>query len=253
MSTADALLDQHLPTLPRDQLSPALLRLARRVPRAVEGLAPKLDDPLLRALLGVADPPAAEGALDRAVLAAVALVDGGQRLDAAQAAALEARALAAGEGCAPTTRVLAAQVHAACSEDRVRDARRRLGVQDLPYVFPGDLHPVVVDMLACGDRVMPALHVDWARKLTVLAADALVLDCRTLGLWFWPVLRSLATDRLVKPIARLRRSRRLPPGGLGLAAAYAFRVGGDWQALVAPGGPVDAVIAALAVVGDRPG
>ncbi|RME21449.1 MAG: hypothetical protein D6798_18070 [Deltaproteobacteria bacterium] len=252
MLDPDAILDQHLPTLPRDRLSPALLRLARRVPRAVDLLAPRLDEPLDRALLGVGDPPV-EDALPRAVLSAVAAVDGGNRLSPADAAALEARARAAGDACPPTTRVLAAQVHAACSEARVREARRRLGVQDLPYVFPGDLHPVVVDILACGDRVMPALHVDWARKLTVLAADALVQDCRALGLWFWPVLRALATDRLVKPIARLRRARRLPPGGLGLAAAYAFRVGGDWQELVAAGGPADAVIAALAVVGDRPG
>lgn len=225
---------------------PALLRLARRVPAAQKALAPVLSDPLDRALLGVGPAPSEE-ALDRAVLAAVSVVEGGGVIDAQDAESLEARARA-DEAWWP----LAAQVHAACSPERERLARRRLSDQELPYVFPGELHEIVVDLLAAGPRVMPALHVDWARKLVDLAADTLVLDCRVRGLWFFPVLRSLPTDRLVKPVGALARARRLPPGGLGLAAAYAFRVGAPWAPILERGDEVDAIVACLAIIGDRP-
>lgn len=231
---------------------PALLRLGRRLPQVQQALAPHLSDPLDRALLGVGPPPV-ETALDRAVLSAVAAMEGG--LPVAGAAELEARAAGGGEaGAAGGTSwwPLAAQVHAASSPAREQQGRMRLSEQDLPYVFPGELELVMVDVLAVGARVMPALHVDWARKLTDFAADALVLDCRCLGLWFWPVLRSLATDRLVKPVTELRRARRLPPGALGMAAAYAFRVGAPWEPLLAGGGPADHLLAALAIIGDRP-
>lgn len=240
----DATLRAFLAKPDRGLLSPACLRLGRRLPAVGQALDPLLDDPLDRALLGLGPAPAESEPL-RAVLSAVAVVDGGGTIpDAAQIEALvqgDAR-------CWP----LAAQVHAACSVQRERQARMRLSVQELPYVFPGELDPLVVDILAVGARVMPALHVDWARKLTGLAADALVLDCRALGLWFWPVLRSLATPVLVRPLARLKRARRLPAGGLGLAAAYASRVGAPVAPLLADAGPADQLLAALAIIGDRP-
>jgi len=224
-------------------LSPTVLRLARRLPEVQESLAPLLADPLDRALLGI-EPPPAETALDRAVLSGLAAMDGG--LDVPGAAELEARALGDLSWWVP-----AAQVHAACSPAREQAARRTLSEQDLPYVFPGELDAVIVDLLAAGARIVPSLHVDWARKLTELAADALVLDLRALGLWFWPVLRSLPTDRLVRPVTALGRARRLPPGALGLATAYAFRVGAPWAPLLAAGGEADRLLAALAMVGDR--
>ncbi len=245
----DAVLAAHLAEPDPALLSPLVLRLARRLPEAVAAFSPVLSDPLDRALLGAAPPPApsSQPSLDRAILAAVAAMEGGEGIEPAVAADLEERAREAGEGW-----VLAAQVHAESDPERVMAGRRRLSEQDLPYVFPGELHLVVVDVLAVGAQVMPALHVDWARKLTKLAADALVLDCRALGLWFWPVLRSLPTERLVKPITRLGRARRVPPGGLGMAAAYAFRVGAPWEPLLAGATPIDQLVAALALIGDRP-
>lgn len=240
----DAVLDDFLSSPDRALLSPAALRLARSLPAVVESLAPLLEDPLERALLGLGPAPQ-ESELGRAVLSAISVVDGGGTV--AHAAELEARA----QGDVSWW-PLAAQAHAASSTRREQEGRMRLSVQDLPYVFPGELGQVVVDVLACGARVMPALHVDWARKLTDLAADALVLDCRVLGLWFWPALRSLSTERLVRPVGKLKRARRLPLGGLGMAAAYAFRVGAPWQVLLADAQPADSLLAALAIIGDRP-
>jgi hypothetical protein len=237
------------PVGPTPLLAPAVLRLARRLPQARRALGPRLADPLALALLGEGPAPAEEE-LGRAVLSAVAAVEGGQAVP--DPAGLEARAREAagrGEAC---WWPLAAQVHASSVVAREHQGRRAISEQELPFVFPGELDPVVVDVLAVGARALPALHVDWARKLADVAAEVLVLDCRCLGLWFWPVLRSMATERLGKPVTALRRARRLPPGGLGLAAAYAARVGAPWAPLLEGAGPADHLLAALAIVGDRP-
>ncbi|MCB9780491.1 MAG: hypothetical protein H6742_18135 [Alphaproteobacteria bacterium] len=243
----DAVLAAFLAQDRPDPLPPAGLRLARALPAVVAHLDPREDDPVRRALLGLDAPPdpADLDDLGRAVLSGVAAMDGGQAV--AGADQLEARA----EGD-PTWWALAAQVAVASDVEREQAARMRLSVQDLPYVFPGDLHAVQIEVLAVGPRVMPALHVDWARKLSGLAADALVLDLRALGLWFWPVLRSLATDRLTRPVAKLPTARRLPSGALGIAAAYAFRVGVPWAPALKKADDLDRLLAALAIIGDRP-
>lgn len=225
-------------------LSPAALRLGRRLPRVRRALDPLLSDPLERALLGLGPPPV-EADPTRAVLAAVAAWEGG--LPVADAAELEAQVR--GD---PVLWPLAAQVHAAASETRERQGRMALSVQELPFVLPGELDPTTVEVLAVGARVLPALHVDWARKLTDHAAQALVLDCRGRGLWFWPVLRSMTTERLARPVAELARARRLPPGARGIAAAYADRLGLPWEPLLRDGGPADLLHAALAIIGERP-
>lgn len=225
-------------------LSPAALRLGRRLARVRRALDPLLTDPLDRALIGLGPPPVEE-APGRVVLAAVAAWEGGQPV--AGAADLESRVR--GD---PEWWPLAAQVHAASSEARERQGRMALSVQELPFVLPGELDPTTVEVLAVGARVLPALHVDWARKLTDHAAQALALDCRSRGLWFWPVLRSMTTERLARPVAELARARRLPPGARGIAAAYADRLGLAWQPLLRDGGPADHLLAALAIIGERP-
>lgn len=237
------------PVGPTPLLAPAVLRLSRRLPEARRALAPRLSDPLALALLGEGPPPA-EVSLGRAVLAAVAAAEGGQTVpDAAGLEALAREAAGRGERC---WWPLAAQVHASQSEAREQQGRRTISEQDLPFVFPGELDPFVVDALAVGARALPALHVDWARKVAELVAESLVLDARCLGLWFWPVLRSMATERLGRPVLALRKARRLPPGGMGLTAAYASRIGVPWAPLLEGASPADHLIAALAIVGDRP-
>lgn len=228
----------------RELLSPAALRLARRLPAMAERLDPLLDDPLDRALAGLGPPPE-ESDLDRAVLAALAVTDGGGRVP--EAAALEARA----EGD-PTWWVPAARVHLLSSQQRERRARMALAEQVLPYTLPGLLHPLQVEVLAGADRVVGALHVDWVRKLTALVGDALVLDLRALGLWLWPHLRFLDSRKLERSLGRAAR-RRLPPGGLGLAAAYLHRLGTAPDELLRDATPADRWLAALAIASDRPG
>lgn len=227
------------------------LRLARGNSGSVSALAPTCADPLARALLGLEPPPdpAGEPDLGRAVRAALAWAElDPARLDPKLAAAIEARAVGSLEWWVP-----AARAHALCSPAREREARRALAAQDLPYVAPGALHPVQVDVLAVGDRLLEALHVDHVRRLTTLVCEALVLDARALGLWFWPVLRSLSADRVERALVALPSARRLPPGARGLAAAYLGRIGLDAAPALREAGPLDQLLFALAAQADRSG
>lgn len=221
--------------------SPAALRLARRVPAAQEHLREILNDPLKRALAGIGEPPASDGSLAMDILIAQARIDGGEHLSEDQAAELEARAEGDIQWWIP-----AARIHAICSQDRQRRSRSALANQQLPYVFPGEIHPLMVDLLAAGDRVLPALHVDWVRKLTKWVSQLLVTDLEHLGLWFWPILDSLDQGRLARPLPRLISRRNWPPGGLGLAVAYCHSIGTPGALLLDQCGPTDRLIAALA-------
>lgn len=228
-------------------LTPAALRLARRVPKVRAVMDEVLTDPLQRALAGVGDAPAPGADVASRVLVAQAIADGGGALDAAAMAALEADA----EGD-PEWWVPAARLHVLASEERERLGRMRLSDQDLPYVFPGELHPLQVETLAVGDRVLTALHVDWMRKLTKWVSDALVVDLRVCGLWFWPDLRYMSERRLAPALKKLQRLRRGRPGSKGLMVAYHYRIGQDWRKLVPALAPVDAFHAAIGVASDRP-
>jgi hypothetical protein len=223
---------------------PALLRLARAVPDAQAHLRTCLSDPLDLALAGLGPPPE-EQTLGRRVLSALAACDGGSPPAAPVAAALE---LEATED--PDWWIHAARVHVLADISRERAARSRLADQSLPYVFPGEIHPVMVDLLSAGDRVLPALHVDWTRKLSKwVAEDLLRVDCQRRAMWFWPVLGAMEPGRLVRPLGLLGFGASMPEGGLGLAAAYSQRVGAPGEPLLAKCGEVDKLVLALAQVG----
>jgi len=206
-------------------LSDAALRLARHVPEAQSVLGGLLADPIQRALAGLGDvDPTACASLSDRVRAAIACGEGGVAVDAGWLAALEAEA----KDADPTLWPLAARAAVLLDEGREQAARMALSIQDLPYAFPGDVNAVQVDVFSAGDRVLPALHVDWARKLTGLACEALVTDLRSMGLWAWPALQVMEPRQLTRTLKKiLRRPRRIPPGGVGLAAAYLEQVGGS--------------------------
>lgn len=200
------------------------MRLARHVPETHDALRRLLDDPIALALAGL-EPidPTGQATLADQARAAIAAAEGGAAVDAGWLAALEARAEAEDDR---QWWPIVARAHVLSSEARERAARSLMSVQDLPYAFPGEINAVQVTIFAAGDRVLPALHVDWARKLTRLACEALVTDLRGLGLWAWPALQTMAARPLTQALRRIaRRPRRMPPGGVGLVAAYLEQVG----------------------------
>jgi hypothetical protein len=222
------------------------LRLIRRLPSLLSEIQGDIVDPVERALAGLDAPPPLEGDLRRRLRIMVARSDSNLKSDSVVLSALEEEAHASGEAHLWIT---AARLHSAQSVAREAEARMALSDQALPYVFPGELDPLMVHLLSSGECILPALHVDWIRKLTVWLSPALTLDCRCGGMWFWPVLRSLDAGKLSRPLAKLS-GQRLPAGGYGLAAAYSRRIGLDDTALLQAGGKRDRIIAALAVQGD---
>lgn len=224
----------------------AELRLARRVAWVVDAVESRVSDDIDRALLGVgtADP---EGrSLDDRVRIATAEFDGGVRGHADALAALESEAMATER---PELFIPAARAYAQVSTERETSARIALSEQSLPYVFPGDVHPLMMDVLACGERILPALHVDWLRKLTAWLSPAVAVDSAAMGLWFWPVLDVLDIKKMSRELSK-RIKRPAQRGARGVMAAYGTRL-----ALTLDPGPhiEDRRVHALAILGNIAG
>ena len=222
------------------------LRLMRRVPRWAEQMSSGMVDPIDRALAGISPVPELGGSLQDRIRISVARMDQGLPNDPAIMADLESEAQASGDVHLWLT---AARLHVLSSPAREASARMALSDQVLPYVFPGEVDERMVHVLSAGERVLPALHVDWIRKLTTWLAPVLQLDCQHGGLWFWPVLRALDEGKLLRPLQKLAQVR-LPPAGFGLAAAYCRRLGADDSSLLHAGGAPAERVAALAMAGN---
>ena|GEM_PF-3745882 len=119
---------------------------------------------------------------------------------------------------------IATRIHISQSVEREIKARATLSVQQIPFSLPNVLDPIQVEVIAAGEVVLNALHVDWVRKLAKHTLDAFALDCRYLGLWFEPILDTLPENLLRKALRKIPRARKLQPGSLGLAAYYAWRL-----------------------------
>jgi hypothetical protein len=218
-------------------------RLARRIPWLVSELDSRVSDGIERALLGLDDSAKRGDSLTDRIRLAVARSDGGERGEAFALSELEEEAQATED---PALWIPAARLHARVNVGREASARMSLSDQTLPYVFPGDLHPLMVDVLACGDRVLPALHVDWLRKLTGWLVPAMAIDCGCLGMWFWPILTVLDAKKLNRELQSMNKKPQ-PPGARGLAAVYAAQLG---LALDPGTDATDRRVLALAVLGN---
>lgn len=144
---------------------------------------------------------------------------------------------------------LAARAHVLSSFSRADKARQRLSEQMLPFVLPGDLHPIQIEALAAGDQVLGALHVEWMRKLADLTIEALSLDCNSLGFWFAPMIDVLPEKAFVKALKKLLRRRRMAEGGWGLAAIYAHQLNLNPKPWLNRGDLMDEALYALAAQG----
>ena len=164
------------------------------------------------------DPKEATNIVEEVFLA-WAWIEHGRSLDEQYCADLEARSQS-------DIRVwpLATRIHVHQSQERERQARLALSVQQIPFSLPNSLDAIQVEVLASADRVLNALHVDWVRKLSVHVLDILALDCRCVGLWFEPLLDVLPESSLRKSLRKISRSKRHNEGSRGLAAYYAWRL-----------------------------
>ena len=122
---------------------------------------------------------------------------------------------------------IAARIHALQHDDRVMQARIKLSHQQLPFSLFHELDEVQVEVLACGDKILNALHVDWVRKLARHTLKALPLDCQNVGFWFAPILDVLPEEDIKRSLKKLTRTRKFQVGSLGLAAFYSWRLNMD--------------------------
>ena len=219
------------------------IRLARRIPDLCQSIDDRITDPIERALAGLDEPTFRGEDLEQKLRMGLA----GFQYDVAELADMEEKAKESGDD---NFWLIAARLHAESNIGREAAARMSLSEQALPYVFPGELHPMMVDLLAIGERVIPALHVDWIRKLTEWSGAALMQDCKVMGLWFWPILRCLEGAKLKRPIHRLMKSS-LPDGAKGITMAYAIRLGLKVSIQESDIGENDALVLALVRLGDQ--
>jgi hypothetical protein len=197
-----------------------MLRLASRKTGSPIPQIKNISQEHARAMMGVVriPPQDAETILEEVFLA-WSWVEYGGSLEVAYCADLEERSKS-NHAIWP----IAARVHVHQSLEREKDARSLLSIQQLPFSLPNVLNETQVEVLASGDRVLNALHVDWVRKLAGHVLDVLVLDCRYVGLWFEPILDILPESSLRRALRKIPRSRKRQEGSLGLAAYYAWRL-----------------------------
>ena len=117
--------------------------------------------------------------------------------------------------------IQAAKYHVSISSKREDLARIRLSQGTIPFVFPGDLLPIHVEVIAAGKGILSVLHADLNRKLSDLVLRVFPLDAKYLGVWLLPLLPVLNENVLKKHIKNLlRKSKNNEAGLVSLYAQY---------------------------------
>ena len=206
--------------LTRSDITLPLLRFARKNSILKGRLDGILTDPIERSLCGLQDcEPVTTGSIKEQVLSAMAYVDGGGHLDKTFAANLESTAQNDLKWW-----VEAVKLHALTNPQRELEARQKLSEQSIPFVFPGDLHSLQVEIFAFGSKTLHVLHVDWMRKLAEFTCQALYLDCQQHGFWFLPIIDILPERIFVKQLKKAQRKTRFNIGSRGVLASYYKKV-----------------------------
>ena len=220
----------------------ALIRLKRQLDHRDFSYEHSMSPMVVRAILEKEKVPPTKGvSLEEEVFLSWAWVENGEKLSKDYCISLEKRSQES-----TFLWPFAARIHAVEHEDRITHSRRILSVQQLPFSLPQELDEIQIEVFACGDKILNALHVDWVRKIARHTLDALVLDCRHVGFWFQPILDVLPEELIKRSIRKVLRAKKLQKGSLGLAAYYASRLNMDEQPYLARGSKEDQEIFSLA-------
>ncbi len=230
--------------LEESKLSKTMLSFSRNVPWIQERLLSKIQDPLHRALLGekINEPSDSEN-LESDIWFARAWFENGNALNAEWLNRLEERA----EAQDPILHIEAASLHVKASMEREMLSRQRLCSMEIPFVYPGDVLPLHVELFAGGEKALHVLHVELLRKLGMVIIDSLEQDCQQRGAWLLPLIEVLPERKFIKQIQQLTKSpsrknqRLFAGGGWGLLATYAQRIGLDVSPILERGTEMDAL------------
>ena len=207
-------------------------------------LREKVHHPIHQMLLGkspIGEEAGLQESIEDAVWSAVAAVESGVLLDVARLAQLEQRSAEVDS----VLHIEAAKVHVQCSMAREIQARQRLSEKSLPFVFPGEILPIHIELFAGGEKALHVLHVELLQKLGVILVDAIEIDCQYRGTWLLSLIEVLPEKKLKRKIQALstsptrKQQRVFTGGGWGLLAAYAQRIGLDPIEIVERGNEMD--------------
>ena len=222
----------------------SLLSFSRNVPWIQERLLKVCVDDLNKALLGgsieLELPQPNENNLEDLIWSARAEIERGKSLDAGWLNQLETMAEST-----PLLHIEAASLHVKASMSREMLSRQRLCSMEIPFVYPGDVLPLHIELFAGGEKALHVLHVELLRKLGMVIIDSLELDCQHRGAWLLPLIEVLPERKFKKEILKLikspsRKNQRLfKGGGWGLLATYAQRIGLDVDPILERGNKMD--------------
>ena len=145
----------------------------------------------------------------------------------------------------PLIHIEAASIHVKASMSREMLSRQRLCSMEIPFVYPGDVLPLHIELFAGGEKALHVLHVELLRKLGMVIIDSLELDCQHRGAWLLPLIEVLPERKFKKEIEQLTKSpsrknqRLFKGGGWGLLATYAQRIGMDIEPILERGDEMD--------------
>ena len=222
----------------------SLLSFSRNVPWIQERLLKVCTEDLNKALLGgegalQLEQPA-EDNLAYLIWSARANLEKGESLDEGWLNQLELTAESD-----PLLHIEAASLHVKASMSREMLSRQRLCSMEIPFVYPGDILPLHIELFAGGEKALHVLHVELLRKLGMVIIDSLEVDCQNRGAWLLPLIEVLPERKFKKEIQKLtntpsRKNKRLfKGGGWGLLATYAQRIGLDVDAILEHGNEMD--------------
>lgn len=220
-----------------------LLSFSRHVDVVQACLADKLQNPVNRQLLGLEQcdsAPVKSDALADDIWRTLAWMHGGQDVSETWLKDLENRS-----EVDPVLHIEASTLHVQGSMNREMQARQRLSESSIPFVFPGDVVPLHIELFAGGEKALHVLHVELLQKLGKILVDSIEIDCQNRGTWLLPLIEVLPEKKLKRKIQTLtatptRKQQRLfTGGGWGLLAAYAQRIGLEPEPILERGNEMD--------------
>lgn len=222
----------------------SLLSFSRNVPWIQERLLKVCTEDLSQALLGgdveltLAQPT--RDNLVQLIWSARAMLEQGVSLDEGWLNQLEDTATSE-----PLLHIEAASLHVKASMSREMLSRQRLCSMQIPFVYPGDILPLHIELFAGGEKALHVLHVELLRKLGIVIIDSLEIDCQHRGAWLLPLIEVLPERKFIKEIQKLTKSpsrknqRLFKGGGWGLLATYAQRIGLEVDPILERGDEMD--------------
>lgn len=232
----------HLDWLKPNLVPRKLLSCSRKVDWIQQRLISKCTDPLEQTLLGVTDPTlVSTDDIWTDIWQTRAALDGNISVDGQWVLQLENRA----EEFGPIAHIEAATLHVQASPQREMLSRQRLCDMGIPYIFPGDIDPIHIELFAGGEKALHVLHVELLKKLGDLLVNSIELDCQNIGAWNLPLIEVLPERKLTKKIQSLTKHpsrrvlRKFSNGGWGVLATYAQRIGLDPEPILERGTEMD--------------